>query len=192
MISTSGQGRPPFPTADAVGLLATFQHLVGGIMLRRKSLAEFFWARVEKTDGCWLWTGRKDPSGYGVVQLGAGMPRTGAHRASWELHFYPLPVDADNKRGTCVLHHCDTPACVRPKHLFIGDRKADSHDAQKKGRLSVPEKGWLRDRSHCPRGHSFNAQNTYAHNGVRLCRSCRAENERAYKRRKNAKPVHDC
>ena len=159
-------------------------------MMRRKTLKEFFWLRVQKGPDCWLWTGRKDSFGYGIVQLGRGEPRTGAHRVSWEIHNGALPKDEDKKRGICVLHECDNPQCVRPDHLFLGTRADNSHDAQRKGRLNVPEKGWRGIRTHCPNGHAFDDVNTYLHNGSRLCRSCRAINQREYTRRKNERSVH--
>lgn len=147
--------------------------------MRRKKPAEFFWARVRKESECWIWTGRRDPFGYGVVQLGKNLPRTGAHRLSWEIHVGPLPKDADNKRGTCVLHKCDNPQCVNPGHLFLGDRRLNSHDAQKKGRLSVPSKGWCRNKTHCKRGHPFDEENTYRFGTTRKCRRCHADDEAA-------------
>ncbi len=30
------------------------------------SPTEVFWHRVQKTETCWLWTGHRDPRGYGV------------------------------------------------------------------------------------------------------------------------------
>lgn len=32
-----------------------------------KSFEERFWARVEKTDSCWIWRGFTLPDGYGQV-----------------------------------------------------------------------------------------------------------------------------
>jgi hypothetical protein len=92
--------------------------------------AERFFAKVDKTDDCWLWTGgravdRHSRSTYGVFYLGRHM---GAHRASWILHFGAVPP------GMQVLHRCDNPACVRPDHLFLGDRLANMKDMRDKGR----------------------------------------------------------
>src|SRR5262245_2091017 len=66
-----------------------------------------FWTHVQKTDGCWLWTGAVDKDGYGKC-----LTAEKAHRFSWKLHYGPI---AD---GLMVCHHCDTPPCVRPDHLF--------------------------------------------------------------------------
>jgi len=84
--------------------------------------------RVDKSDGCWLWTGAKSSLGYG--QLRTGNPGTNemAHRLSWEFHRGEIPV------GLHVLHHCDTPSCVRPDHLWLGTPKDNALDRQQKGR----------------------------------------------------------
>src|SRR4051794_20991102 len=73
---------------------------------------ERFWANVEKTAGCWLWT--KSTRGIGYGGLAIGRKTVPAHRFSWELHFGPIPD------GLFVCHSCDVPACVNPAHLFLG------------------------------------------------------------------------
>lgn len=90
--------------------------------------AERFWRRVEKTEGCWLWTGFINPkTGYGSFwREGKGVS---AHRVSWELANGPLA------EGEAVLHKCDVRACVRPDHLFKGDAAANMQDCIAKGRL---------------------------------------------------------
>ncbi len=34
------------------------------------------------------------------------------------------------------MHRCDTPACVNPAHLFIGDADANNKDAARKNRTA--------------------------------------------------------
>lgn len=51
-----------------------------------------------------------------------------AHRFSWELHNGKIPPDI------CVLHKCDTPACVRPDHLFLGTQLDNVKDMLAKKR----------------------------------------------------------
>jgi hypothetical protein len=88
------------------------------------------WERDSKT-GCWMWTGSThDGFGYGAFKIPGKTSL--AHRASWILNKGEIP------KGLCVLHKCDTPACVNPVHLFLGTQKENIHDAVKKGRHKNP------------------------------------------------------
>jgi hypothetical protein len=73
-----------------------------------------FWAKVEKGEPneCWRWKAAKHPKrGYGqFVSPGSGY----AHRFSYELVHGKLPP------RSCVLHLCENPDCVNPKHLKLG------------------------------------------------------------------------
>jgi hypothetical protein len=91
-----------------------------------------FWAkvRVSKPDACWMWQGAAWASGYGNIWWG-DRPE-GAHRVAWSLCHGPVPA------GLHVLHRCDTPLCVNPGHLFLGNHHHNMQDASRKGRLSVP------------------------------------------------------
>lgn len=96
----------------------------------RLTLVERFWAKVKVTDGCWLWTGGTNQDGYGVIQSGArGEPLLRASRLSYEIA-YGVELTDDEK----VLHHCDTPRCVRPCHLFKGDQLTNVRDMHEKER----------------------------------------------------------
>ncbi len=86
-----------------------------------------FWAKVEKTETCWLWRAAISDTGYGIFN--AGKRRlVGAHRYSWEMSAGPLLP------GECVLHKCDVRACVRPDHLFKGSQADNVADMDRKGR----------------------------------------------------------
>lgn len=96
-------------------------------------LAERFWKKVRKTDGCWLWIGGKDRRGYGRIgdvpsPNGRRGPTILASRASWQLHYGPIPDGLD------ILHRCDNPSCVRPDHLFAGTASDNFQDMLRKGR----------------------------------------------------------
>lgn len=113
-----------------------------------RSIASRFWRKVDKNGPvpshaialgpCWLWTGGKDPKGYGQLRANGKRGRLlKAHRVSWSMH---------NGRLTdwmLVLHRCDNPSCVRPDHLFVGSQRDNVQDAARKGRLvfqAHPEK----------------------------------------------------
>ena len=93
---------------------------------RRSNLAERFWIKVKKTEGCWVWTGYRDPHGYGRFWHVTGQQL--AHRVAYELAYGPITG------GECVLHRCDNPSCVRPDHLWLGDMADNTHDMIQKGR----------------------------------------------------------
>lgn len=94
--------------------------------LRNETEAGRFWAKVERSSGCWLWCGARTTDGYGSFRF-RGAPRL-AHRVAYEMTTGPVPVDL------CVCHHCDTPLCVRPEHLFIGTKSDNAQDMWDKGR----------------------------------------------------------
>ena len=90
-----------------------------------------FWARVRRDDsedGCWVWTGSLMTRGYG--RLWVKGRREGAHRVAYEIAYGPFD------KALRVLHHCDNPPCVRPKHLFLGTQLDNMRDAARKGRMT--------------------------------------------------------
>lgn len=92
-----------------------------------------FWAAVDKSGACWLWRGAVTSRGYGTMSIEARTVRV--HRFSWELHNGSIPT------GMVVCHHCDTPLCVNPWHLFVGTRLDNKRDCVRKGRHYVPPRG---------------------------------------------------
>lgn len=76
---------------------------------------------------CWIWKGKKNESGYGLVRPGGTAPSVRAHRAAFFLEYGRWP-------DPCALHKCDNPACVRPRHLFEGTRIDNIRDMHAKGR----------------------------------------------------------
>lgn len=96
----------------------------------RRTLAERFWLHAEKSEGCWLWTGSKNPRGYGT--FGIGNKKTAlAHRVSWVMANRPLAA------GELILHSaaCVSRACVRPDHLRVGNQAENMADARASGTL---------------------------------------------------------
>lgn len=95
------------------------------------TVEERFWSRVKKTSGCWMWMGGRDVDGYGVISgeiNGERLKR--AHRVSYAMH-----------KGMVgdffVCHSCDTPACVKPSHLFLGTVIDNNQQKAERGRHRV-------------------------------------------------------
>jgi hypothetical protein len=97
-----------------------------------EALAGRFWGKVNKTDGCWLWTGKmmsgESNKRFPYGQLNVKHRNLMAHRISYELTCGPIPP------GMMVLHRCDNPICVRSDHLFLGTHQDNMDDMKAKGR----------------------------------------------------------
>lgn len=94
-----------------------------------------FWGRIKKTDGCWLWQGAVNTTGYGMTTWDKAK-NTVAHRLAWKLLRGPIPA------GLRALHKCDTPRCCNPDHIFLGTQAENMADCRAKGRfasLSSPQ-----------------------------------------------------
>jgi hypothetical protein len=105
------------------------------IMNTKKPWQEFFWRQVRKMDSCWVWTGSTDPDGYGRFGSAHTWSRSymetkevRAHRISWVLAYGPIA------EGLWVLHDCDSPPCVNPEHLHLGDNYLNSRTRDIGGR----------------------------------------------------------
>jgi HNH endonuclease len=95
---------------------------------------------VDKDTGCWNWTERVNSKGYGIIAgeingkryVPKGQQML-AHRVSWILFRGDIP-DSDAAHGTVVMHTCDNPRCVNPKHLQLGTQSDNVKDMVSKGR----------------------------------------------------------
>lgn len=88
----------------------------------------------EPNSGCWIWIGTELSSrrkgGYGTIGLNGG--KVLAHRLSWSV------FNGEISDGLFVCHHCDTPSCVRPDHLFLGTHQDNMRDMVRKERNWAP------------------------------------------------------
>lgn len=95
--------------------------------------------KTDKSGDCHLWRGSKAGL-YGQIKV--GNRNTLAHRVAYELAHGAIPEALD------ALHKCDTPLCVNPAHLFLGNHKDNMQDKANKGRapskLSASDVGTIR------------------------------------------------
>jgi hypothetical protein len=118
--------------------------------------------------GCWEWQGFRHKKGYGnTAYRGRGW---NVHRAMYRaVHGVTLTPQQ------FVLHRCDNPPCCNPNHLFLGNNDINMADKTRKGRHHEQSV------THCPRGHEYNAQNTYrapSNPNARGCKLCQRIRQR--------------
>src|SRR6185369_1743609 len=128
-----------------------------------------FWARVNKTESCWLWTGGVTASGYATTRLADGKKQQVVHRFAYERLVGLIPS------GLELDHLCRVRICVNPAHLEPVTARTNT--------LRAPEGVTAKKarQTHCIRGHEFDAANTYyRRRGGRTCRKCQAANYRRW------------
>jgi HNH endonuclease len=95
-----------------------------------------FWSKViklgEGPNDCWLWTGGTFASGYGRI----GVTREDGIRRQERVHRVGFEIQTGEtlSEEEQILHHCDTPLCVRVDHLFKGNPQINAQDREDKGR----------------------------------------------------------
>ena len=120
---------------------------------------ERFWGRVEKSEACWEWIGRKDRDGYGVFSMGRDNVR--AHRWFYERFVAAIPA------GLVMDHLCRDRACVNPCHL----EPVTNHENLLRGEGVAARSA---SRTSCPRLHEYALRG----DGTRYCPTCHRERER--------------
>lgn len=140
---------------------------------------ERFWSRVDKADACWIWSGYVNSEGYGRLKFDGRLRL--AHRVAYALIRGPIPD------GLTLDHLCGVKACVNPAHLEPVTAAVNYRRAVDAGLLARNGDG-QRQKTHCPKGHPYDAVNTYVTpSGSRDCRTCRAAaNARFQKRRQGS------
>lgn len=97
--------------------------------------ADRFWSRVAVTadsDRCWEWRAKaRSIEGYGRLMVNG---------ERWQAHRYALYITTGARPILHVLHSCDNPQCVNPKHLREGTNAENMQDRSSRGRQVTGEK----------------------------------------------------
>lgn len=129
--------------------------------MTKSTLSIRFWAKVDVTESCWLWTGSRTGFGYGNFYAVPGSP-VPAHRMAYELMIGPIPP------GLQLDHLCRVRACVNPDHL----EPVTKDENNRRGFSPTAQNA---RKTHCSHGHEFTPENTYTppkRPTHRYCREC--------------------
>jgi len=143
-----------------------YQRLMRWGTTEPRTIAVRFWAKVDQSGDCWLWTGSHQPNGYPKFHaaIGGGY----AHRASYVLNVGPIP------EGVTIDHICNHPSCVRPDHLRLATQQENI--LRSTGPAAVNAR-----KTHCINGHSLADAYIAKHSVRRQCRQCSTDKGKAYR-----------
>lgn len=116
-----------------------------------------FWNKVDASGDCWEWMGAIHKLGYGRFGITQGV-QWQAHRFAYTELVGPIP------EGLHLDHLCRNRSCVNPDHLEPVTAAENTLRAKPGSRNAA--------KTHCPRGHAYDDENTIRRNGKRFCRAC--------------------
>jgi hypothetical protein len=87
--------------------------------------------KIDKKTDCWIWQGAQKGRGYGAVHYNKKLRR--AHRVSFEVFVGEI------KKGKILLHSCNNPLCINPKHLSPGTHQENTKQMIEEGRANPPK-----------------------------------------------------
>lgn len=123
-----------------------------------QGVLESYVAKSAEPDGCWTWLGPVQSSGYGWGRV--GNVRGLAHRLFYEEANGPIPD------GLQIDHLCRNRLCVRPDHLEAVTQRTNLLRGEGVAGANARK-------THCPKGHPYDEQNTYQWGNQRKCLACR-------------------
>lgn len=133
-----------------------------------KDLPERFIRKIVVEDGCWVWTGARNPKGYGSVSAGKNASAL-AHRVTYTMAHGSIPD------GLQLDHTCLNTSCVNPAHL---EPVTNAENMRRRFALQT----------HCVKGHPLAGDNlrySPKNDGStrRVCMACHREHAKAYRAR---------
>lgn len=121
-------------------------------------------SRIDKTDTCWIWTGKVDKTGYGSfgMRVEQACRTRSAHKIVYETLVGEVP------EGMQLDHLCKVPLCVNPEHLEVVTPRENI--MRSNGLAAINAK-----KTHCKHGHELTEDNIYVppkRPTRRYCRKC--------------------
>jgi hypothetical protein len=150
-----------------------------------KTLEERFWAQVNKTDACWLWTGHTATGkGYGRIRVDGKYQK--AHRVAYEMLVGPIP---DGMQLDHIwANGCTNRNCVKAIADEFGPPHLEPVTNKENGLRGNSPMAQNARKTHCPKGHPYEGDNLYPRTDHgRRCRICKVEaNKIGAKKRSDA------
>lgn len=126
---------------------------------RRPTADERFEEKIDRSSGCWIWTGARFDTGYGAFNTGSVGGKSvvkSAHRYAYERIHGKQPSDLH------LDHLCRNRACCNPAHLELVTPAENNR------------RGLAGPRPFCKRGHPLDNAYVRKDTGARICRKCDA------------------
>jgi hypothetical protein len=131
-------------------------------------LPERIEGRVQRTEGCWLWTGPLQKNGYGYTRwkLGTKWGHARVHRLFYEHYVEKI------SEGLEIDHICKVRSCVRPDHLRAVTHAENLSTRNHRGKARA---------EFCGSGqHRMTDDNVYNFSRGRACKACMAARSHAH------------
>lgn len=110
------------------------------IILRRADVSDKdiarFWAKVDKSRGCWSWQAATDRHGYGYIWFNEKLVY--AHRFSYALAY------GECANNLVIDHKCHNSLRVNPSHLQLVTKQQNNENmvARKDSKSGIRGVGW--------------------------------------------------
>jgi hypothetical protein len=124
-------------------------------------------AYLDKSGGCWIWTGFVEKDGYGRIYedlYPSDISKVMVHRVMYHFKI------GDLIKGMVITQTCGNKLCCNPKHLAQVTRKEVSANGKK---------------THCVRGHVLPAPKKVGEREIRVCPECNRIRQAEYRKSKS-------